>query len=487
MPQIDAELSRTVLQVLLEECNYYYSMGIISDTSNPVENESSNIIFSEKVDDEDIRDRLWMAPMVRGSDLAFRNLVRRSGRIATPCFSPMIRAEQVIKAWEYYHHYYYWTLKASSRDIIDILPQDLPPMHEDAILVLTDVMQDKSDPLVIQLCGCQPDILYRACRILLGFNHEHGCQIVGLDLNLGCPQVCADVGNFGAFLAEGQPEVALKCVAAMRRAIDDDHSENRSRSTNTFDKPRLFCKIRLRDSTEDTIQFARSLQEYGCEVLTVHCRRRQDKHDGIPDYETGRQLVQTFQPKLPILINGNIQCLHDAQKVLQQTRASGVMIARGFLNNPLLLVNTTTTTKVFSPPSPLSVLSMANLYLDHVERHPPPSSLYIRKHFQWLFRAHVRPKTTSQFDGFDDDDWKSKLWTFLQRPYLETIVQFRCILGLYARYMQLEGEMADIPKSLYNYRGVTFRDIRYGRITSQIQVREEEEDDGEVMGVGFFD
>ncbi|KAG7341781.1 dihydrouridine synthase [Nitzschia inconspicua] len=264
-----------------------------------------------------IRNKIWMAPMVRGSDLAFRNLVRQQGHIATPCFSPMIRADQVLEA-----SHYLATLKNPN----DISPDDLQHLHEDVVLVLTDIFADQ-EPLIVQLCGCHPDVLYRACRFLLQLKNQQSqsCKIVGLDLNLGCPQDCANVCNFGAFLAEEHPDLALQCVAAMKRAIYEDQRDG---CTNP---PRLSCKIRLRETTQETIDFARQLQNHGCELLTLHCRRRQDKHDGAPDYKAGKQLVQALQDsKFRILINGDVVCLQDAERVLTQTQAHGIMIARGF-------------------------------------------------------------------------------------------------------------------------------------------------------------
>ena len=79
------------------------------------------------------------------------------------------------------------------------------------------------------------------------------------------------------------------------------------------------------------------------------------------------------------------------------------MIARGFLENPLLLNGHRN-----------SPLSMASIYLDHAEKQFPPSHLYIQAHLRWLFRKELRPN--------DDDEngsptnWKTKLWTVLVRP-----------------------------------------------------------------------
>ena len=447
-----------------------------------------------------------MAPMVRGSELAFRNLVRSTG-IATPCFSPMVPAEKVVRAWKEL------TSTASDDDDlrqgITINDNTINKSHdEDGILLLEDIMID-SEPLVVQLCGADPDTLYQACQVLLQLNHDnhsssHDCQIVGIDLNLGCPQHCARRGNFGAFLAEEQPGLAVQCVAAMRRAVDEYRHKHCSHPEKMEllqqpKQPRLSCKIRLRDTADETISFAKQLQQAGCEMLTVHCRRREEKHQGLPDYDTGGAIVTALDGLLPVVINGNMWTLDDARTILNTTKAHAVMAARGFLRNPLLLMSSSTDTSFTSDGAKTTTpLFMAASYLDYCEKHPPPSPLYIRTHFRWIFREELEPN--HKYDR-DYTDWKVRLWTFLVRPYLETIYQFRQVLALYARlkYSTEKDEISctdtntaassfctiDLPASLAHLPDVSFQDIRHN-IESQALDEDDAVEEGG-LALGLFD
>ncbi|KAL3908538.1 MAG: hypothetical protein SGILL_008444, partial [Bacillariaceae sp.] len=201
-------------------------------------------------------------------------------------------------------------------------PKDKDCLHEDAIILLEDIMVDK-DPVIVQLCSSKPDELYQASQVLLRLKH-----IVGLDLNLGCPQKCAKIGGFGAFLADNQPDLALECIAAMKH-----------------------------------------------------------KHDGPADFDTAAALIQALREcdtPCEIIVNGSINNVDDAKEILCKTKADGLMIARGFLENPLLLSQ-----------SPNTPLYMAARYLDYAETHFPPSHLYIQLHFPIALLAAVMIGTPS--------------------------------------------------------------------------------------------
>eukprot|EP00547_Thalassionema_nitzschioides_P000430 CAMPEP_0194202156 /NCGR_PEP_ID=MMETSP0156-20130528/2256_1 /TAXON_ID=33649 /ORGANISM="Thalassionema nitzschioides, Strain L26-B" /LENGTH=367 /DNA_ID=CAMNT_0038927571 /DNA_START=98 /DNA_END=1201 /DNA_ORIENTATION=- len=341
-----------------------------------------------------------VAPMVRGSELTYRMLLRAQG-VVKLCYTPMMRAEKIVDAYN------------------GVLS------HEDCYLFLEDSCKEDT-PLIVQLCGNNPDILHQATRaVVQQYKKTHQNNIYGVDLNLGCPQKCAREGSFGAYLAKKNPELAVKCVRAMKEALLGSNVS-------------LSCKIRILDTTNATIDFAKQLQDAGCDFLTVHCRQKEDKHDSKPDLQCGRALVAALQ--IPVIINGAvISSQEDVDTTLKETNATTIMIARPFLSNHRLLKE--------SNPAPAC---LAAEYLEYCGYYSPPSPLYIQKHLRWIFRRELDIK--------DFKNWRYHLWTFLARPYLQSLRQFREVVVLYITLSgcNMPEQLRDVPTP------VTFSSIRHG-------------------------
>ena len=395
---------------------------------------------------------LYLSPMVRGSELAMRELARKHGN-ASLAYSPMLRDHDVISV----HQLIFsknepdkqqQQLQCHSFKELKIDKAGRTNSVEEAAYLLHEASSTDTSNLIVQLCGSSPETLGKATSAVLDIYYKNSATLpFGIDLNLGCPQECAKREGFGAFLVEKDIDATISCMISMRKAIDMYCSRHNSRITN---KPTLSAKIRILDGgVQDTISFAKRLKSAGIDFLAVHCRTRQEKHNGAPDWDAGREIVAAL-PDLPVVLNGGVSCYKDFTLVTERTKCHGVMVATGYLTNHLAFHSTQLGTG--------SAVEIAAQYLNFAEKYPPPSYLYIQKHLRWIFRGSLQPENDPSFNASDWKDWRVKMWSFLVRPYLRSVEQFR---GFLALYVQQSGNQDRVPDQILRLvADVTFKSVK---------------------------
>ena len=96
------------------------------------------------------------------------------------------------------------------------------------------------------------------------------------------------------------------------------------------------CKIRIFPRLEDTIAYAKMLEDAGCSLLAVHGRTRDEK-DGKKiraNWAAIRAVKNSV--RIPVLANGNIRHIEDVHECLANTDADGVLSAETLLENPAI-------------------------------------------------------------------------------------------------------------------------------------------------------
>lgn len=176
-------------------------------------------------------------------------------------------------------------------------------------------------PLTVQFCSNDPDDFLRAAKHVAPF-----CDAV--DLNLGCPQGIAKRGKYGSFLQEDWDLIA--------RMIRKLHEE--------LEIP-VTAKMRILETPEKTLAYAKTILDAGASILTVHGRRREQKghNTGLADWQMIRYLRENLPKETVLFANGNILQHEDIAACLEATGADGVMSAEGNLYDPT----------IFAPPPPV--------------------------------------------------------------------------------------------------------------------------------------
>ncbi|KAI1154211.1 dihydrouridine synthase [Nemania diffusa] len=249
--------------------------------------------------------RFVVAPMVDQSEFAWRRLTRS---FMTPqenekllAYTPMFHARLFKESPSYKDNHFQATKQ----------PVEAPDAVDPANLYL-DGNPSLDRPLFVQFCANDPEHLLHAAQKVAPY-----CDAV--DLNLGCPQGIARKGHYGAFLQENQ-----QLIYDMINTLHTNLSVP------------VTAKIRILDTKEATLAYAKNVLAAGASILTVHGRRREQKGHltGVADWAYIRYLRENLPAETVLFANGNILQHGDIERCLAATGADAVMSAEGNLSDP---------------------------------------------------------------------------------------------------------------------------------------------------------
>ena len=166
----------------------------------------------------------------------------------------------------------------------------------------------------IQIAGRDATWMAEAARMLAG----QGAQII--DINMGCPAKRVTTGASGSALMR-EPDRALELIDAVVNAVDVP----------------VTLKMRLGwdDALMNAPQIARSAEQAGIQMITVHGRTRCQFYRGDADWTAIGQTVQAVD--IPVVANGDIVDGETAKAALAASGAAGVMVGRGAIGRPWLI------------------------------------------------------------------------------------------------------------------------------------------------------
>jgi tRNA-dihydrouridine synthase B len=248
----------------------------------------------------DIKRGVFLAPMEDVTDIGFRLLCKRFG--ASMVYTEFVSAEALVRS-----------ISSTVKKL---------------------VIAEEERPVGIQIYGRDVDAMVEAARIVESEAHPDV-----IDLNFGCPVKKVAGKGAGAGMLRNVP-LLLDIVENVVKAVNTPVTV---KTRLGWDVPTMLdasLSIPGAGHRPFIVELSERLQDRGIQALTIHGRTRSQMYTGDADWTLIGEVKRNPRIHIPIIGNGDIKSLDDADRAFQVYGVDAVMIGRATFGQPWLFSRT---------------------------------------------------------------------------------------------------------------------------------------------------
>ena len=290
-----------------------------------------------KIKDLEIKNRIVFAPMAGVSNISYRQIIKEMG--AGLIYSEMISTLGI---------------KYNGKKTIDLIN-----------------FEETERPISIQIFGSDIESFVKAAKYI-----EENFHPDIIDINMGCPV----------------PKVAIKSQAGSALLKDPDKIyeivKNVVENTNTP----ITVKIRSGwdEKNINAVEVAKKIEKAGASAVAIHARTRSQGYSGKANWDIIKEVKANVN--IPVIGNGDITTIYEAEKMLKETKCDAIMIGRATLGNPWFIkecVEYIENGKIINKPTDKEKIDMILHHYNLLKKYTNERTalLEIRTHALWYLKG----------------------------------------------------------------------------------------------------
>lgn len=290
-----------------------------------------------KIKDIEIKNRIVFAPMAGVSNISYRQIIKEMG--AGLIYSEMISTLGI---------------KYNGKKTIDLIN-----------------FEETERPISIQIFGSDIDSFVNAAKYI-----EENFHPDIIDINMGCPV----------------PKVAIKSQAGS--ALLKDPNKIYEIVKNVVDNTNTPITVKIRSGWDEkninAVEVAKKIEKAGASAVAIHARTRSQGYSGKANWDIIKEVKAGVN--IPVIGNGDITTIYEAEKMLKETKCDAIMIGRATLGNPWFIkecVEYIENGKIINKPTDKEKIDMILHHYNLLKKYTNEKTalLEIRTHALWYLKG----------------------------------------------------------------------------------------------------